>query len=124
MNCTDVVRGMVKRDGHWEWAYSPRTDIVEMDDRYELVVELPGVSTDKVELQVEDGELTISATKNGTPEGGDYLLRERRAGTYSRSFRLGEHVDRTKIEAQMKDGILTVRVSKAAAALPRKISIQ
>lgn len=111
---------------HWEPTYIPRTDVVEQDQHYEIVVELPGVASDAVDLQVEKDELRLVATKRGHESGnGDtnYLLRERRTGSYARVFRLGEVVDRDRIEANMKDGVLLVRVPKAVHALPRKISV-
>jgi len=109
---------------HWEPTYIPRTDVVEQDQHYEIVVELPGVASDGIDLQVEKDELRLVATKRGTEAGsGNYLLRERRTGTYTRVFRLGEVVDRDRIDASIVDGVLRVRVPKAVHALPKKIAV-
>ena len=108
-----------------EWTVQPRVDTRELDDHVVVELELPGVAADKVDLQVEDDELRLTAQKprlNG--DAGSYVVKERRYGTYSRVFRLGEHVDRDAIGAEMTDGVLRIRVPKQATALPRKISIK
>jgi HSP20 family protein len=122
MNCGQIERTMVNREGRLEWAIAPRTDITEMDDHFAIEVELPGVSSEHVDLQVEDDELRLTAKRNGGSDG-TYLTRERLAGTYTRVFRLGEMVDADSIRGEMNDGILRIRVPKTARALLRKITI-
>jgi HSP20 family protein len=122
----------LQRASHWEPTYIPRTDIVEQDQHYEIVMELPGVAPESIDLKIEKNELRLTAAKRA-PESGDgngnangdrkYLLRERRTGSYARVFRLGEVVDKDGIDARMVDGVLHVRIPKAANALPRKIAI-
>ncbi len=90
--------------------YYPRTDIAESDEAFAIEVELPGVAADQVDLQVEDEVLRLSA--------------KHKRGTYVRTFHLGTLVNREGIEANLKDGVLTIRLPKAAGALPRKITIQ
>jgi HSP20 family protein len=123
MYCGQLERRMVNREGQLEWALAPRTDIKEMDDHFAIEVELPGVSSDHVDLQVENDELRLTAKRNGKTDG-TYLSRERLAGTYTRVFRLGEMVDSDAIQGEMTDGILRIRLPKAARALPRKIAIK
>jgi HSP20 family protein len=118
------TRTLEQKSG-WEPTYVPRTDILEHDEHYEIVVELPGVAPDAIDLQVEKHDLRVTATRRA-PENGNaraYLLRERRNGTFVRTFHLGDMVDRNAVEAKMEDGILRIRVPKAVQALPRKIAI-
>jgi HSP20 family protein len=122
MYCGQMERKVMNRNGQWEWTMAPRTDIREMDDHFAIEVELPGVASEHVDLQVEDGELRLTATRNGKSEGA-YLARERMSGTFTRVFKLGDMVDSDNIQGQMNDGILTIKVAKAARALPRKIAI-
>lgn len=122
MYCGQMEHKMVNREGRLEWTLAPRTDIKELDDHFAIEVELPGVSSDHVDLQVEGDELRLTATRNGKSDGA-YLARERAAGTYTRVFRLGETVDLEGIRGTMADGILTIHLPKAARVLPRKITI-
>jgi HSP20 family protein len=114
-----------ERKSWWEPVLSPRTDIVEAGDHFLLEVELPGVPADAVILEVEDDELRISGERSEKEIGKpDYLMRERRPGSYSRAFRLGSQIDREGIEGKMTDGVLKVRIPKHKSALPRRISIR
>ncbi len=122
MHCGQMEHRVANREGRQEWALAPRTDIKEMEDHFTIEVELPGVSSDHVDLQVEGDELRLTATRNGKTDGA-YLTRERAAGTYTRVFRLGETVDLEGIRGEMADGILRIRLPKAARVLPRKITI-
>lgn len=109
-----------------EPALRPRTDIAEYGDRYEIEMELPGVTPDRVDLQIEDDELRVAAERTAPPaeeNGQRILVRERRAGTFVRVFTLGNAIDRERIEGKMTDGVLRIRLPKSAAALPRKIQI-
>jgi HSP20 family protein len=107
-----------------EPAIRPRTDIREHDDHFVIEVELPGVATDKVDLQVEDDQLRLIATKSRPEDKTGYLHRERRLGTYCRSFRLGDSVDPDGINGKLSDGVLRIHIPKTDRAMPRKISVQ
>jgi len=122
MHCGQIERRTMNESGQWEWTIAPRTDIKEMEDHFAIEVELPGVASDHVDLQVEDDELRLTATRNGKSEGS-YLAQERLGRTFTRVFRLGDMVDAGNIEGRMSDGILTIRIPKTARALPRKIAI-
>lgn len=104
----------------------PRTDIAEYGDRFEIEMELPGVAPEKVDLQIDNDELKITAERvtTGTEENGhQVLVRERRPGTFTRTFQLGNAIDRERIEGKLADGVLRIRLPKSAAALPRKIQV-
>lgn len=107
----------------------PALDVVEKRDAYLVIAEVPGVSPSNVELSFEQNILTIRGEK-GSPfdASKDGELRvyatERIAGTFERSIRLPEFVDSERISADLRDGVLTVTIPKAAAAQPRKIAIK
>ena len=121
----EVDRKKDERNIWWEPDLYPRTDITEHEDRFEIVIEMPGVSQEAIDIQVEGDELRVSGTRAraAKPAEARYLVRERRQGTYRRSCQLGPKIDRGGIEAKMSDGVLRLRLPKAAAALPRRIDI-
>jgi len=124
---TEIEKRNETRENCCEPALTPRTDIAEYDDRFEIEVELPGVAPEKVDLQVEEDELRLSAERPGLAgdtKGLDYMLRERRPGVYCRTFQLGSQADSNGIQGQMTDGVLRIRIPKAVHCLPRRITIQ
>lgn len=107
----------------------PAMDLYETEDAFVIAADLPGIHMENVDIQFDRGSLTISGTRGATlPASEKAQLRvfsaERATGTFSRSVRLPEHVDAEKISATFADGVLTVKVPKAAAALPRKIQVR
>ena len=104
-----------------------KTDVKEQEDRYELIVDLPGFSKDEVKVALEDGYLTISAAKGlnqdeQEKDTGRYIRRERYAGACQRSFYVGEQVTQEEIKGQFKHGILKLSIPKkeAKSAVPEK----
>ena len=95
-----------------------KTDVRETDKGYELDVDLPGFKKDEVQVQLKDGYLTISAAKgldkDEKDKEGNYIRRERYAGTLSRSFYVGDAVSEEDIHAKYEDGILKLSVPKKA----------
>lgn len=105
---------------------SPRANVAETEEAFEISVDLPGLTAEEVELEFEDGKLTIAGTrKNEAEEEGKTFHRvERRSGEFRRSFTLGQDVDPDKVEAGFKDGVLRVTVPKAEKVRPKKIEIK
>ena len=108
-----------------------KTDVRETDKGYELDVDLPGFKKDEIQLELNDGYLTISAEKGLDKEEKDkkdkYIRRERYAGSMSRTFYVGESVTENDIHAKYENGILTLDVPKEEAKkVPEKryISIE
>ena len=105
--------------------YTPRVDIVETSDELLLIADVPGARADSVDINFEQGELTISAR---VPERQDqsvqYLLREYGVGDFYRVFRIGDGVDNGKITAEVTGGVLKVHLPKAESAKPRKIAVK
>ena len=104
---------------------SPRVNIEEREDAFEVSAELPGVEEKNIEVTVEEGVMTISGHRESSREEKKEgtLLRERSYGSFRRSFRLGSTVDAEKIEASYKNGVLSVKLPKAEAARPRQIPV-
>ena len=97
-----------------------KTDVRETDSSYELDIDLPGFKKDEVTAKLENGYLTISASKGlnkdeKDKENGKYIRRERYAGAVSRSFYVGEHIQQEDIHAKFEDGILRLTVPKKDA---------
>jgi HSP20 family protein len=89
-------------------------DIIERDDRYVLRANVPGVNPDDVKIEVEENVLTVSAEHEESAEEkkDNYIRRERRYGSFSRSVTLPKGVDADKVEATCKDGVVEVTFPK------------
>jgi HSP20 family protein len=104
--------------------FMPVTDIFETDQALTLVVEMPGVKKENVDVQVEDDVLTIQGRIDFTNyEGLQPVYTEYNVGDYARSFQLSSKIDQGKINAQLRDGVMTLVLPKAEKAKPRKISV-
>lgn len=105
--------------------WTPPVDVSETADHLVFRAELPGVTRDAIDIELEDGVLTIQGEKieERQEEDSQGLLRERRWGTFTRRFTLPRAVDANNITAMFTDGILTVRIPKAEEAKGRKIEI-
>ena len=105
-----------------------KTDVRELDGSYEIDIDLPGFKKDEVDIQLQDGCLTISAAKgldkDEKDKQGRYIRQERYAGSVSRSFYVGEDVKPADVKASFEDGILKLSVPKAEAKqLPENTTI-
>ena len=96
-----------------------KTDIREHDAGYELDIDLPGFKKDEIKAELENGYLTISATKDANNDEqdkkGKYIRRERYAGTMQRSFYVGDDVTQEDIKAKFENGILRLSIPKKDA---------
>lgn len=105
----------------------PAADLVDKGRNYLLSVELPGLKQDDIDVELQDGVLTISGEKKEESErkDGGCMLSERRYGSFRRQLSLPSDVDPEGIIADFKDGILTLTLNKSedAAMKPRKIKI-
>lgn len=99
-------------------------DVYRDGEAFVLLVDLPGVAPESIDLNVDNGTLTIRAER-GSPEGEglDWLLSERYAGAYMRQLTLGEGVDTERISAAYDAGVLTVTIPVAEKAKPRRIEV-
>lgn len=99
-------------------------DVYREGETFVLVVDLPGVAADSIDIDVDNGMLTIRAER-GAPDGEnlDWIMSERYAGSYMRQLTLGDGVDAEGITADYDAGVLTVHIPVADKAKPRKISV-
>ena len=108
-------------------SWLPAVNVEETGDHLLLTAEVPGMTADDIDIQLENNILTIRGEKSfERTEGGDearYHVWERRYGTFQRSFTLPRTVRGDDIKAEYRDGILSVRMPKAAEAKSRKIQI-
>ncbi|WP_027330299.1 Hsp20/alpha crystallin family protein [Marinimicrobium agarilyticum] len=109
-------------------SFTPRVDIAEKKDHYELTAELPGVDKKDIDVTLDNGLLTISAEsrfENKEEKEGRLIRQERRYGKFVRSFNLGADVKDKDIKAEFKNGLLTLTVPKAEekTALSKRIEI-
>jgi HSP20 family protein len=107
-----------------EWA--PLVDITEDEKEYLIKAELPGVTRNDLKITVENGVLHFSGSRNFEKEekGRRYHRVERAYGSFARSFTLPDDADATKVNAEFKDGILSVHVAKAEDAKPKQIEVK
>ena len=93
-----------------------KTDIRETDTSYELDIDLPGFKKDEITIQLDNGYLSISASKgldkNEENKDGKYIRRERYAGSMNRTFYVGSQLTQQDIQAKFEDGILKISVPK------------
>jgi HSP20 family protein len=104
--------------------WSPRVDLSETEDAYLLWLDLPGVSKEDVEINYQEGTLTVSGERSShkRDEKQNFVRVERSYGRFFRSFNLPK-VDADRIEAGYQDGVLSIRVPKAEETKPRRITI-
>ena len=103
-----------------------KTDIREKDDNYEVSIDLPGFKKEEITVELDKGYLTISASKgmdhDDNDKKGKLIRQERYAGSMTRSFYIGENVQKEDVEATYRHGVLTLTVPKKAMekTLPEK----
>ena len=106
-------------------AMTPRVDVLEDDTGITVVADMPGVSKDSLEIKVENDALSIEgAVSAATPQAMEATYAEVRIPRYRRSFTLSRELDSGRIEAQLKDGVLRLRIPKHEQARPQRISVK
>ncbi len=106
--------------------WTPAVDVREDDRQLALDIELPGLNPDDVEINVENGILSVSGEKRARRKEGEegrYHSVERTYGSFFRSFQLPQGVDESQITAEFTNGVLTITIPKAALPQPRRIEI-
>ena len=105
--------------------YSPAVDIIERRDEIMLIADMPGVDDKAVDITLEKNVLTIyGKVEAGIPEKHTLYFSEYGVGDYQRVFTLTDEVDREKIRATVKNGVLTILLPKADVVKTRKISVR
>ena len=105
--------------------FTPAVDIFETEKEIALLADMPGVKAGDLNIDLHENVLTLDGEVNA-PEGADEVdvIREYRTGKYRRQFTLSQMIDQSKIDAEMKDGVLRLRLPKIEAATPRKIAVK
>ena len=105
--------------------FLPIADIYETNDALNVVLEVPGVDKNSVDIRVEDGVLKIEGRLDFSKyQGLQPLYTEYNVGHYSRSFRLSSKIDQNKIAAELNDGVLSLVLPKVEEAKPRTIQVK
>jgi HSP20 family protein len=106
-------------------AFLPTADIFETEDALTVVLEMPGANKDDIDVSVENGVLTVEGKINFSKyEGLQPVYSEYNIGPFRRSFRISSRIDQDKINAEMRDGVITLILPKAEEAKPRKIKVK
>lgn len=105
-------------------AYRPVCSITENEGKITLYLEMPGVAKEDLSIHVEDNQLKISGRRKIQEGNGTYLVRERPHGDFYTEYTLDDTIDHEKIEASLRNGLVTVTLSRREAAKPRQITIK
>jgi len=106
-------------------ALLPRVDVIEDDAGITMHADLPGVPKDRLALRVEGETLQIEGDiASETPEGMEAIYAEVQLPRYRRAFTLSRDLDTSRIDAALKDGVLTLRIPKAEHAQPRRVEVK
>ncbi|MHB0922622.1 MAG: Hsp20/alpha crystallin family protein [Bellilinea sp.] len=122
-------RRMMHRMMNDEWSETPARvafpiDVKDGEEAYEIFALLPGVSAEDLNIQIVNDTVTIQGEiKVDSDENESYIIRERPAGRFMRALRLPETVDSAKVDASLKDGVLSLYIPKAEEARPKTIKI-
>lgn len=105
-------------------AVLPAVDVFEDAGSITLLADMPGVPKEQLEIKVEGDSLWVEGgVQPAAPEGMEAIYAELRVPRYRRSFTLSRELDTSSIEANLKDGVLTLRIPKQAHAQPRRIAV-
>jgi HSP20 family protein len=105
--------------------YLPNADIYETPNELKVVLEMPGIEKNNVEINIEDDVLHVQGRLELSKYSGlQPLYTEYNVGHYARSFQLSSKIDQSKIGAEMKDGVLSLTLPKAEEAKPRTIQVK
>ena len=103
----------------------PAVNVWQREDALVVEMEVPGIKGDQVDVSVAVGELSVRITRpETTEEGVTYHRRERPVGSFGRVLRLPVEINAEKVEAEIRDGVLTITLPKAESAKSRKIAVQ
>ncbi len=104
--------------------FNPSIDIHDSGDGLVLEADLPGVSLETLDLQIEDNKLTLfGRVKSQLPEGARAVHQEYSVGDFLRSFILSDNVDHERITAKLNNGVLRVELPRAEESKPRRIQV-
>ena len=120
-----LMNGLYEGNGRQTQAWVPTLDVWETQDAVHYAFDLPGLSQDSIHVEVEDGALTVSATREREQQqdNGTFHRYERRFGTFSRSIGLPQGVSEDDIKASYVNGVLEISVPKPEQPKPKRIEV-
>lgn len=105
--------------------FTPAVDIFETDKEITLLADMPGVKAGNLNIDLSENVLTLDGDVKAPEGDGEVdVIREYRTGKFYRQFTLSQVIDQAKINAELKDGVLRLRLPKVEAATPRKIAVK
>ncbi|NMD54648.1 MULTISPECIES: Hsp20/alpha crystallin family protein [Tsukamurella] len=123
-----VAQGLLTANRETGSPRSPRfmpMDLYQVDDHYVLTADLPGADPGSIDVDVENGVLTLTGRRTAMPDSGvRWLASERFSGVYRRQLTLGDSIDTAGIAARYDNGVLTVTIPIAERAKPRRIVVE
>ena len=106
-------------------SFTAALDAYRLGDVITVQFDLPGVDPDSIDLQIERGELRLNARRAvNSPDGAQYLIRERTDATITRRLMLGDVLDVEHVDAEFHDGVLTLRIPLHESAKPRRVDVR
>lgn len=103
----------------------PAIEVLEFSDHWTVQLDVPGVLLDDIDVTLTDGSLVISGERKlGAPEGAKVLFDDRTLSKFRRELRVGEGIDQSRIDAELRDGVLKIVLFRSAEASPQKIQIR
>jgi HSP20 family protein len=118
---TDTTNTETTRNARY---FAPRVDIFETETELVMYADMPGVAPQDVDLRYEQGELILQGKVTQSPHAGHLILSEFEDGDFYRVFQIHESIDSTRIEAECKNGVLTVHLPKAESAKPKQVTVK
>jgi HSP20 family protein len=119
------MNGLVEGDGRTSQAWVPAVDVWETESEVVYAFDLPGIPEDKINVEFEDGAITVTAERERKVEQNDdrFYRFERRFGTFSRTIGLPQGVAEDSINAEYHEGVLELHVKKPEQPKPRRIQV-
>lgn len=119
-----MTNEVAKRENAGLPRYRQPSDILEREDGFHILMDMPGVHKDDLVIDLNENELVVSGVAHNVPRENEKFLEVEFGGCeYRRAFKLSDTVDRDKIKANLKDGVLELFLPKAEAARPKRIEI-
>jgi len=103
--------------------WAPAVDLCETAEAFIVTAELPGLGRDQIQIQVNDGRLTLQGRRDARVPCEQYHQVERGHGEFARTFALPAMVDVEQIAADLRDGVLTITIPKSAEKAPRRVDV-
>ncbi len=114
--------------GLFEGSYSPAVDVIENDDRFEVICDVPGMDSKDIETSISGNVLTIKGERKGYNHQGNgkerQIAADTRVGRFQRTIQLPMPVNASRVEAVLKDGVLSILLPKAEELKPRQIAVK